>query len=165
MTGFADVFDVYVGQYHKAGVAESQKKGAEVWLATCCYPMDHPNFFIEYPLLDIRVTPLDLLEVQGRRLRVLVAERLGRQLAEEGRANGRRSPGWPTASGSITATGISIYPGADLKPYSSIRFEALRDGFEDYEYLWTLRSLLKRAEAAGRRRPRGGRSAKAARTG
>ncbi len=32
-----------------------------------------------------------------------------------------------------------------MKPYSSIRLEALRDGLEDYEYLWTLDSLLKQA--------------------
>jgi hypothetical protein len=41
--------------------------------------------------------------------------------------------------------GYLLYPGADLKPLSSIRLEALRDGLEDYEYLWTLDSLLRHA--------------------
>ena len=85
LTGFANVFDVYVAQYHKTGVAESQKKGAEVWLATCCYPMDHPNFFLEYPLLDVRVTPWICWKYKAQGVGILVDERLGRQLAEERR--------------------------------------------------------------------------------
>ncbi|HWI58065.1 MAG TPA: DUF4091 domain-containing protein, partial [Bacillota bacterium] len=50
--------------------------------------------------------------------------------------------------GRYNGDGHLIYPGANLKPYSSIRIETLRDGLEDYEYLWTLRDLLKRAEQA-----------------
>ena len=84
LTGFADVFDVYVTQYHKAGVAASQKKGAEVWLALCCYPMDHPNFFIEYPLLDVRATFWICWKYQVSGFEYLVAQCLGGQRHQEG---------------------------------------------------------------------------------
>ena len=152
LTGFADVFDVYVAQYHKAGVAESQKKGAEVWLAICCYPMDHPNFFIEYPLLDVRVTPWFCWKYAAAGFEYWSPNSWG--------ANWQKKPDkWPAvpwvanAFGKYNGDGYLVYPGADLKPYSSIRFEALRDGLEDYEYLWLLSSLVEKAEAAGKGGP------------
>jgi outer membrane protein assembly factor BamB len=40
--------------------------------------------------------------------------------------------------------GYLIYPGPDATPLSSIRFELLRDGIEDYEYLYLLRELLQK---------------------
>ena len=46
--------------------------------------------------------------------------------------------------------GYLIYPGPDGTPIDSIRFTAIRDGIEDYEYLYALRALL---EAAGNRCP------------
>jgi hypothetical protein len=51
--------------------------------------------------------------------------------------------------GQYNGDGHLIYPGADLKPYSSIRFEALRDGFEDYEYLALLEARLALLESLG----------------
>ena len=146
LTGFADVFDVYVAQYHKAGVAPSQKKGAEVWLALCCYPMDHPNLFIEYPLLDARVTPWICWKYKANGFEYWSTTSWG--------ANNRKGDKWPKVPwvantfGRYNGDGHLLYPGADRKPYSSIRFEALRDGLEDYEYLWTLRALLQQAEDA-----------------
>jgi hypothetical protein len=38
--------------------------------------------------------------------------------------------------------GYLIYPGPDGTPIGSIRFELIRDGIEDYEYLYLLRDLL-----------------------
>ena len=58
LTGAVDVFDVYVSQYHRTGVQAMQQRGTEAWLAVCCYPMDHPNLFIEYPLIDARILPM-----------------------------------------------------------------------------------------------------------
>jgi hypothetical protein len=146
LTGFADVFDVYVGQYHRAGVAESQRKGAEVWLAVCAYPVDHPNFFVEYPLLDLRVTPWICWKYRANGFEYWSATSWG----INGRSEGGRWPEVPWvahAFGRYNGDGYLLYPGADLKPYSSIRFEALRDGLEDYEYFWTLNSLLQKADA------------------
>jgi len=148
LTGFADVFDVYVAQYHKAGVAESQQSGTEVWLAVCCYPLDHPNFFLEYPLLDIRVTPWICWKYKAKGFEYWSTNAWGVNWQRKG-DKWPKVPWVANTFGQYNGDGHLIYPGADLKPYSSIRFEALRDGFEDYEYLWTLGSLLEQAEAAG----------------
>ncbi len=37
--------------------------------------------------------------------------------------------------------GILMYPGNDFSIYSSMRFESVRDGFEDMEYLYMLEDL------------------------
>ncbi len=145
LTGFSDVFDVYVGQYHRTGVAQSQKKGAEVWLAHCCYPWDHPNFFIEYPLLDVRVTPWICWKYKATGFEYWSPNSWGANWQKKG----DKWPSVPWVANtfrSYNGDGYLLYPGADLKPYSSLRFEALRDGLEDYEYLWTLNSLLQQAE-------------------
>jgi len=42
-----------------------------------------------------------------------------------------------------------VYPGED-GPVGTIRWEILREGFEDYEYLWTLRAAAKNARERGR---------------
>jgi hypothetical protein len=141
LTGFADVFDVYIAQYHKAGVAQSQTKGAEVWLALCCYPMEHPNFFLEYPLLDVRVTPWICWKYQANGFEYWSPNAWGANWQKKG-DKWPKVPWVANTFGKYNGDGYLVYPGADLKPYSSLRFEALRDGLEDYEYLWMLNSLL-----------------------
>jgi hypothetical protein len=152
LTGFADVFDVYVAQYHKAGVAASQKRGAEVWLATCCYPMDHPNFFLEYPLLDVRATFWICWKYKVSGFEYWSPNAWGSIWQKKG-DKWPKVPWIANAFGRYNGDGYLVYPGEDGRPYSSLRFEALRDGLEDYEYLWTLNDLLTKAEAAGRSGP------------
>ncbi len=148
LTGFADVFDVYVAQYQKSGVAQAQKKGAEAWLALCCYPMQHPNFFIEYPLVDIRATPWLCWKYQAKGFEYWSPVAWGTNLSRPGEK-------WPKVAwvcntfGRYNGDGHLIYPGPNLTPYSSIRLEALRAGLQDYEYLWTLANLLNKGQAAG----------------
>jgi hypothetical protein len=108
--------------------------------------MDHPNFFIEYPLLDERVTPWICWKYKANGFEYWSTTSWG--------VNKRKGDKWPKVPwvantfGRYNGDGHLLYPGADGKPYSSIRFEALRDGLEDYEYLWTLRALLQQAEDA-----------------
>jgi hypothetical protein len=152
LTGFADVFDVYVPQYHKAGVAASQKRGAEVWLAVCCYPMDHPNFFIEYPLLDVRATFWLCWKYKVNGFEYWSPNAWGPNSQKKG-AKWPDVPWIANTFGRYNGDGYLIYPGKHGKPYSSIRFEAFRDGVEDYEYLWMLNDLLTKNRAAGKPGP------------
>jgi hypothetical protein len=39
----------------------------------------------------------------------------------------------------VNGDGFLIYPGRDWTPWPSVRLENVRDGIEDYEYLWLLR--------------------------
>jgi hypothetical protein len=51
----------------------------------------------------------------------------------------------PNTFGRYNGDGYLLYPGPDGVPYPSIRLRALRDGFEDYEYMWILNSLARQA--------------------
>jgi hypothetical protein len=63
------------------------------------------------------------------------------------------APWDPNTFGRYNGDGYLLYPGPDGAAYPSIRLKALRDGFEDYEYMWMLSDLVKRAEAAGKGGP------------
>jgi hypothetical protein len=152
LTGFADVFDVYVTQYHKAGVAASQKRGAEAWLAICCYPMDSPNFFIEYPLLDVRATFWICWKYKVNGFEYWSPNAWGTNSQKKG-DTWPKVPWVANAFGRYNGDGYLVYPGANGRPYSSLRLEAFRDGLEDYEYLWTLNTLRAKAEAVGKSGP------------
>ncbi len=150
LAGAIDVFDVYVTQYHRSGVAQLQRRGTEAWLAVCCYPMDRPNLFIEYPLLDARIIPMFCWKYGARGFEYWSPNSWG--------PNWRKKPPhqWPAAAwnpntfGRYNGDGYLLYPGPDGVPYPSIRLKALRDGFEDHEAMWLLGRLVRKAEAAGR---------------
>jgi hypothetical protein len=150
LAGTVDVFDVYVSQYHKAGVAPLQKGGTEVWLAVCCYPMDHPNLFIEYPLIDARCLPLFCWKYGAAGFEYWSPNSWGQSGQAKPPNQWPAMPWNPNTFGKYNGDGYLLYPGPDGVPYSSIRLEALRDGLEDYEYLWLLKDLVAKAEAAGK---------------
>ncbi len=153
LAGHVDVFDVYVAQYHRTGVQAMQKRGTEAWLAVCCYPKDHPNLFIEYPLLDARIIPSFCFKYDAAGFEYWSPISWGRNWRKKGKDRWPRGDWDPNTFGRYNGDGYLIYPGPDGVPYSSIRFESLRDGFEDYETLWQLRRVLKKAVDAGKRGP------------
>ena len=46
-----------------------------------------------------------------------------------------------------------MYPGPEGRPLSSVRLVNIRDGLEDYEYLWLLRQRVAQRKNAGREVP------------
>ncbi len=150
LAGTVDVFDVYVAQYHKTGVEAMQQRGTEAWLAVCCYPMDHPNLFIEYPLLDARILPMFCWKYKAQGFEYWSPVSWGKNVRRTGKGPMWPDVPWdPNTFGRYNGDGYLIYPGPGGVPYPSIRLKALRDGFEDYEYLWLLRDLVTNARAGG----------------
>ncbi|MFH0796260.1 MAG: glycoside hydrolase domain-containing protein [Candidatus Omnitrophota bacterium] len=67
---------------------------------------------------------------------------------DEGNLEKDSSKRWPNNPWKLTriGDGLLIWPGPQMEPLSSIRLESIRDGLEDYEYLYLLRekaNLLK----------------------
>ena len=155
LAGVIDVFDVYVTQYHKTGVQAMQKRGsAQAWLAVCCYPMDHPNLFIEYPLIDARILAMFCWKYNAEGFEYWSISSWGRNVRRTGKGPMWPQRDWdPNTFGRYNGDGYLVYPGPGGVPYSSVRFESLRDGFEDYEMLWQLKRVLKKAVDAGKRGP------------
>jgi len=118
---------------------KARDEGSELWFYTCCHPTGlYPNRFLDYSLLKTRI-------LHWYNWRFGLAGYLHWGL------------NWWTADPftQVTSSGLPpgdcfiIYPGPN-GPLSSVRWEALRDGIEDYEYLWVLRNATSRAlEAIG----------------
>jgi hypothetical protein len=145
LDGFFDVVDVNLGQYHEGAAAAHLAKGGRTWWAICCWPSVHPNLFIEYPCLDARMvgwlswkTGVEGFEYWDVSSWANCMKTMGdRRWIDE-----VESPWSANAFGDYNGDGYLCYPGPNRTILSSLRFEALRDGFEDYEYLAVLKRKL-----------------------
>lgn len=65
---------------------------------------------------------------------------------------------WPEVPWNPARSGVRngevgrIYPGPDATPLPSVRLENMRDGIEDYDYLWLLRDRVSKLPANDKRR-------------
>ncbi|MBN1459496.1 MAG: DUF4091 domain-containing protein [Armatimonadetes bacterium] len=142
-----------------ANVARWREKGNGIWMYVACdthHP--YPNIFIDYPLIDCRVLPWVYWHYDVECFLYWSANWFG----EENMRGAEPTEKWPQrpwVSGNFVENwggkhnvyngdGQLIYPGSDGTALSSIRLEALRDGLEDYEYLWLLRKGVRLLEAA-----------------
>lgn len=137
LAGYADTWDVYVAQYEKTGVQERVADGDEAWLAVCCYPVDRPNFFLEYPAIDGRLLGWICYQTGVTGFEYWCPNHWGDnsatvKLRSDWQANTFRD---------YNGDGYLTYPGPGGRPLASIRLANLRDGFEDYEYLRLLAEL------------------------
>ncbi|OFX29426.1 MAG: hypothetical protein A2W92_13360 [Bacteroidetes bacterium GWA2_42_15] len=137
LTGYADTWDVYVQQYEKSGVKKRVEAGDEAWLAVCCWPSNRPNFFHEYPAIDGRLLGWICFQTGVT----------GFEYWSPNHWKGNSSPpmlrgGWKANTfNDYNGDGYLTYPGPDALPLASLRLANLRDGFEDYEYLYLLKKL------------------------
>ena len=108
---------------------ERQKAGEEVWFYTCLAPRGkYMNRFIDYPLLDVRL-------IHWMNFRYGVTGYLHWGLNYwHGDPFRDLEPDWGGANYLPPGDSHIVYPGS-RGPLSSIRFEAMRDGIEDYELL------------------------------
>lgn len=117
---------------------ERQKAGDQVWFYTCLSPKGkYMNRFIDYPLIDVR-----LLHWVNFKYGLTGYLHWGLNYWRNEDPFGQLEPDW--GGGNYLPPGDShiIYPGK-RGPISSIRFEALRDGVEDFELL----KLLEKKDA------------------
>lgn len=163
LRGYVDIWVPLTAGYDHRVAGDYTSRGDEVWWYVCCTP-HHPyaNWFIDYPAIDARILPwmnwkyhvpgilyyaLNLWESNRTTTVSPSSESIHRDPeALEAIKKGKRWPEVPwntfTFRG-FNGDGQLIYPGPNGVPLSSVRFECLRDGIEDYEYLWLLRETLK----------------------
>ncbi|MFH1738035.1 MAG: glycoside hydrolase domain-containing protein [bacterium] len=109
----------------------AKASGAELWFYTCCHPYGvYPNRFLDNTLLQVRLLPW-------------MAARYGlKGYLHWGLNQWSEDPYQHAARGELPPGDHSIiYPGKD-GPIDSIRWEAFRDGLEDFEYLCVLEERL-----------------------
>jgi hypothetical protein len=171
-TGLDACVDIWVPLTPKYGsttdaIAAARGRGRQVWWYVCCGPQ-HPyaNWFIEYTGAEHRLlmgfmphkfacqgflhysmnlwqTNRDVRTPDGRTVRqtnapCTVPVRGGPLTNSDGKS-------WTEYNGD----GLIFYPGPD-GPVATIRMKCIRDGLEDYEYLWLLNDQLAKAKRGQR---------------
>jgi hypothetical protein len=145
LEGFFDVVDINIGQYHQGAAPRLLKEGKRVWWCICCWPSGHPNLFVEYPAMDARIVGWLSwkLGVEGFEYwNVSAWSNCMKDMGEKKFVDQVESKWSANSFGQYNGDGYLCYLGPNNTLLSSIRFEALRDGFEDYEYLAVLKRRL-----------------------
>lgn len=117
------------------------KSGDSIWCYTCCGPnKPFPNLFISQPGILHRMIFWHIRQYDMNGFLYWAIANW--------KPNERPSQRWPDVPwlartyGRTTGDGFLTYPGQDLLPISSMRFENILDGLEDYEYFWLIKEKL-----------------------
>lgn len=155
LTGYATHFSVHGNQLNRAEVREAirkeQARGGEItWYISCDQRYPQPNYFIDGPMMDPVMVPWITwrLGLNGILYWSLTfwSQTVDPWLNPVTYLSGYFcSDGWV-----LNGEGSLLYPGNRVFRYTgqrnvagpvrSIRFELLREGLEDYELLWLLKS-------------------------
>lgn len=138
-TGFGSALDVLVPKLNHMNLwwpyfQQAKKEGKEVWFYTCCHPLGrYPNRFIDQPLVETRLLHW-------------ISYLYGLDGYLHWGANWY-APGYDPTSEEGVSEGLTLgdrailYPGKD-GPLGCIRWSAMRDGLQDFEYLRLLEVRL-----------------------
>jgi hypothetical protein len=156
LAGYANSFSVHGNELNRPAVKEAirreQAKGGEItWYISCDQVYPQPNFFIDGPPMDPVMVPWITWRygMQG----ILYWDlKYWSQTPDPWLDPVTYLSGFLCSRGGIlNGEGSLLYPGSRTRrytgqkdvdgPVSSIRLELLREGIEDYEYLWLLKSL------------------------
>jgi hypothetical protein len=134
----------------KKAIREEQEKGGEVtWYISCDQAYPQPNYFIDAPALDPVMVPWITARYHMNGI-LYWATNFWNQTPDPWLDPVTFISGFACSDGYVlNGEGSLIYPGDHTNrytgqpnvngPVSSIRFELLREGIEDYEYLWMLK--------------------------
>ncbi len=150
--GLREIVDIWVpltDYYTLAEARDLRRQGKEMWWYICVVPT-HPyaNWFIEYPAIEARLLTgaMSYKYEAGGFLYYLINLWTGNSRPISKGPYADWNPGsFVNEEKHYTANGDGslLCPGPD-GPLSTIRLENIRDGFEDYEYLWMLRDTSNR---------------------
>jgi hypothetical protein len=136
----------------KQAISEEQAKGGEVtWYISCDQAYPQPNYFIDAPALDPVMVPWITARYHMNGI-LYWALNFWNNTPNPWLDAVTYISGFDCSNGYVlNGEGSLIYPGDYTKTYtgqpnvtgpvSSIRFELLREGIEDYEYIWMLKDL------------------------
>ncbi len=156
LTGYANNFSIHGNDLNdpkvKNAIREEQAKGGEItWYISCDQVYPQPNYFIDAPAMDPVMVPW--ITCRYGMNGILYWEiNFWSQTPDPWIDPVTYLSGFLCSQGGIlNGEGSLIYPGSRTRrytgqanvagPVSSIRFELLREGIEDYECLWLLKSL------------------------
>lgn len=117
----------YFDRWHEHYAGMQEQGLLELWFYTCCHPRGlYANRFIDYPLIKTRLLHWMNYLYDARGYLHWGPNRWNERPFED-----------PVVDDLPPGDAWIVYPGED-GPLSSVRWEALRDGVEDFELLWLL---------------------------
>ncbi|NWG14419.1 MAG: DUF4091 domain-containing protein, partial [Acidobacteria bacterium] len=156
LVGFADNFSVHGNALNsppvKKAIHEEQAKGGEItWYISCDQKYPQPNYFIDGPAMDPVMVPW-ITWRYGMNGILYWDIGYGSQTTDPWLDPVTFLSGFLCSDGYVlNGEGCLVYPGDRARryagqanvdgPVSSLRLELLREGIEDYEYLWLMKSL------------------------
>ena len=147
--GYQDYMDWYcplTPKYDRELSAQLREQGKQVWWYVCCGPRyPYANFAsMDYPSIEGRLLAWMTFAYQADGLLYWHVNYWNSPLGAD---DGNPYLNWEAKCvGRMTGDGCLVYPLAS-GPVSSIRLENIRDGSEDYDYLWLLAQVKGRAAA------------------
>ncbi|MBI4976868.1 MAG: DUF4091 domain-containing protein [Spirochaetes bacterium] len=148
--GIIDLFNVWVtpvDSYELVKPEYRKRAGYEFWWYWVSEPRPFPNFFLGYPAIESRMAMLIGFKYD---LPGCLYWCINREWPD----NVGKNAQWPDAEWDAKyvnvfekkdnfqcGQGNLVYPGRNGTIYPSLRFENLRDGIEDFDYLALLRTL------------------------
>jgi hypothetical protein len=156
LNGYANHFAVHGNQLNepavKRAIRKEQAGGGEItWYISCDQVYPQPNYFIDAPAMDPVMVPW-ITWRYGMNGILYWDVKFWSQTPDPWLNPVTYLSGFLCSNGYVlNGEGSLLYPGSRAHrytgqknvagPVSSIRFELLREGIEDYEYLWLLKSL------------------------
>jgi hypothetical protein len=137
LIGYFDVLNINLGHYYINNVdgyrVSYPEPLSELWWNVNIWPDSHPNLLLEYPLMDARIMgPMSYrFNVQGFEYWNIKSQWSVGNYHPIDSSDLRVQ--WNVNNRSLD--GSLVYPGTRFEVFSSLRYESLRDGMEDYEYL------------------------------
>ncbi len=150
--GYVDIWSPVLDAYKQRSCRQRQALGEQVWWYVCTGPKHpFPNNFIDYPAIDHRI--LHWMNWKYGVTGVLYWQTMFWTQNPWRSANTRSEDGRYFGNGD----GMLLYPAVKEKsgspliagPIDSIRWEMIREGIEDYDYLHMLDEAVRSAEARG----------------
>jgi hypothetical protein len=164
-TGLADVVDIWVPLTPKYDetreqIKQARQKGENVWWYVCMVPgPSYANILVEDSSIESRLLmglmPIKY-ESQGFLYYSLNYWKTGEvhtpfaEHLNKGPLTNYDGKSW----GDLNGDGLVFYPG-DSGPVVTIRMKNMRDGLEDYEYLWLLQQGIDRVKSGELKAPEG----------
>jgi hypothetical protein len=128
----------HLANWYDTAFRRAKESGAELWFYTCCHPTGaYPNRFLDYPLVKTRVLHwINYLYGMDGYLHWGLNHFTSSDPYSEAGVTGDLPPGDCAV----------CYPGEDGY-LGSMRWSTMRDGLEDFEYLWVLEQKLRALKA------------------
>lgn len=145
LAGYINIWCFNTGFYDGKALSERRAAGDRIWNYVCCGPLrPYANFLIDFACLEHRMLFWQnyLYNVTG-----LLYWNTIYWNPEDGMDDPWTNPVTMKVRPKVYGDGSLLYPGSKVGvdgPVSSIRLEMIRDGIEDYSYLWLLEQNIGR---------------------